>query len=160
MPRAKDVWLPLLVVHASMMASTIMWGVIGYMASETMAPAEPMSHGLLLAITGAIAAICAALSFYVRGRLMPAREHAGDKMIDESKLATPAGRRALAKLRGALVASWALCEGVALCGLVGTFLFRDASDYAPFGAAALILLVVHAPKPQLLVDVLRAVPRS
>jgi hypothetical protein len=110
-------------------------------------------------MTGAIAAICALLSFVLRARLMPAREHADDRMIDERVLDTAAGKQALAKLRGALIASWAACEAVAICGLVGTFLFRDVSDYAPFGAVALILLVVHAPRPQLLVDVLRAVPR-
>lgn len=159
MPRAKQVWLPLLVIHASMMASVIMYGVIGYMISETMPPAAPMSHGLFLAIAGGAAAIFAALSFVLRARMMPARTRDHDNRIDEGALGSEPARAALGKLRGALIVSWALCEAVALCGLVVTFLFHDVADYAPFGAAALILMLVHAPKPALLVDVMNALGR-
>jgi hypothetical protein len=142
-----------------MMASVIMYGIIGYTISETMPPAEPMSHGMFLAIMAAVAAICGALSFALRARMMPARTRDHDGKIDESALSSEPARAALGKLRGALILSWALCEAVALCGLVVTFLFHEVADYAPFGAAALILLLVHAPKPALLVDVMNALGR-
>lgn len=143
-PRAKDPWLPLLLIHASMMASVIMYGIIGYTISEELPPAAPMSHGAFVAIMAGVAALCAVLSFVLRARLMPTSGTADE----------PAATR-FGKLRGALIAAWALCEAVALCGLVVTFVFHDVSDYAPFGAAALVLLLVHAPRPRKLAALMR-----
>lgn len=141
--RAPNVWLPLLVIHASMMASVIMYGIIGFTVSADGPPSTDASRGLVLAIVAVVAALCAIASFVAKARMMPAADPD-----------LPAPTR-LGKVRGALIVAWALCEAVAICGLVPTLIFRDVSTYAPFGAAALVLLLVHAPRLQRLAALMR-----
>src|SRR5262245_41703273 len=157
MPRAKDVWFPLLVIHAAMMSTVILYGVIAYAIGGEPAHAD---HGTLLAVLAGAAAATAVASFVARAALLPPRERAGDgRSLDESLLATPAARAALARTRAALIVGWALCEAVALFGLVLAILDHDAAAYAPFGAASLVLFFLHSPRPRLLVEIANALPR-
>jgi hypothetical protein len=150
----------MLLMHAAMMCAVIMYGVMAYAVAEGEPAAPPaIDHGAMLAIAGAIAAACAALSFYLRARRMPPRDAAPDSLtFDLRVLESPPGKAALVRLRTALVLSWALSEAVAIAGLAVALLFHDTRDYAPFGAVALGLLLVHAPRPRLLVQVMRALP--
>ena len=140
MPR-KDVLLRLLVVHAAMMASVIGYGVVAYATTREATASPPaIDEHAFLAIAGAVAAIAAAASFVLRARRLP------------RAAAEPADPR---QLQGALIASWGLVEVVAIAGLVPALLYGNAGDYAPFGAAALILLLVQAPRPQRLAELFR-----
>ena len=133
----------MLVIHASMMASVIMYGIIGFTISAEAPPSSAPNHGLFVGILAGVAALCAIASFVVKARMMPAADSA-----------EPPPTR-LGQIRGALVVAWALCEAIAICGLVVTFVFHDVSDYSPFGAAALVLLLVHAPRPRRLAELMR-----
>ncbi len=160
--RVRDVWLPLLVVHAAMMVGIIAYGVMGYVvAEEASGPPPAIDHATFLAAMAGVAAVAALLSFVVRARMMPPRERAGDgRGVDVARLGSTDVRAAFGRLRGALIGAWGLSEAVAVCGLVSTVLFHAASPNAPVGAAALILLLVHAPRPRLLVQVMAAVPHD
>ena len=147
----------MLVMHAAMMSSVIMYGVVAYAVAESDAYARPaIDHDLVRGLAAAVGAVCAALSFVVRTRLSPPRKPGDGGTFPLELLRAPHGRAALLKLRGALIATWALVEAVAIAGLVPALLYQDTADYAPFGAAALILLLVHAPRPRLLVEVMKA----
>ena len=151
----------MLVMHAAMMSSVIMYGIVAYMAAESDAYARPMlDENVVRGIAAAVAATCAALSFVLRAKLSPPRAPAlapgEDGTFPLELLRAPHGRAALLELRKALIVTWALVEGVAIAGLVPALLYQDTADYAPFGAAALILLLVHAPRPKLLVEVMKA----
>ena len=149
----------MLVMHAAMMTSVIMYGVVSYAVAEGEPYARPaIDHDLVRAICAAVAAVCAALSFVVRAKLLPARALGEGYTFPLERLRAGPGRAALLKLRSALIVTWALVEAVAIAGLVPALLYQDTADYAPFGAAALVLLLIHAPRPKLLVEVMRAVP--
>ena len=141
MRRPKDALLRLLLVHAAMMASVIGYGVGGYATSTEGAASPPsIDPAVFLAIAAGVAAVAAIASFVVRARRMP-------RSADEPD--------AWRQLQGALIATWALDELVAVAGLVPAFLYGDAAYYAPFGAAALILLMLHAPRPRALAELMR-----
>jgi F0F1-type ATP synthase membrane subunit c/vacuolar-type H+-ATPase subunit K len=156
-----DAWLTLMIIHAAMMATPILYGVIAYFIAEQAPPAAPAANrDLLVGILAGLAAITGIASFVVRALLMPLRARVSDgRPIDASVLGTAPAQAALARVRIALIASWALCEATAVFGLIAGFLFRDASLYAPFGAAAIALLLVHAPRPGVLIAVMTALPR-
>ena len=46
----------------------------------------------------------------------------------------------------AQVVSWALCESIAVFGLVLSFLGKDFDLFFPFGAASILLMSYHRPK--------------
>jgi len=159
--RPQDVWLPMLAIHAAFMASAILYGVIAYLLSDAGAGAKGGGdRALVLGVLGGAAAIAAIASFVVRARVMPARRRGGAPApISLEQLTAAPAAGAVARLRSALVVGWALCEGVALLGLVAAFWFRDAALYAPFGAGTLGLLLAQAPRPYLLTEVVAALPR-
>ena len=48
-------------------------------------------------------------------------------------------------LQSSAIIVWALCESVAVFGLVTVVLTGDAREFVPFGAAAAALLLLHRP---------------
>jgi hypothetical protein len=138
--RPKDVLLRLLLVHAAMMASVIGYGVVVYATTRETAVSPPaIDRGVFLAIAGGVAAAAAIGAFVLRARRLP---RAGAPI-------------AVDRLQATMISSWALDELVAVAGLVPAFLYGDAATYAPFGAAALLLLVIHAPRPRALAELIR-----
>src|SRR5262245_28131704 len=125
----------MLVTHAAMMSSVIMYGIVAYTFAEGAPYARPaIDHRVVLAIACAVGAICAALSFVVRAKRTPPRALTNDTKFPFALLSTPPGRAALLKLRSTLILTWALVEAVAIAGLVPALLYQDTADYAPFGA--------------------------
>jgi hypothetical protein len=124
-----------------MMASVIGYGVAVYaIAQDGVASPPAIDHRVFLAIAGGVAAIAAIAAFVLRARRLP---RAGGEPVPYKEL------------QATLIASWALDELAAIAGLVPAFLYGDAASYAPFGAAALILLLVHAPRPRALAELIR-----
>ena len=58
-----------------------------------------------------------------------------------------AGSDSLAQLEADCIITWAFSESVAIYGLVLGFWSLDPGTFMPFGAAALVLLVIHRPDP-------------
>ena len=126
-------------------------------------PAKQEPPGDLLTIVFAGMAAMSAIGMLVlRSKLMPKGSDvgrtealAGTASSTPDQLSAPQ-KRAMTRLFTASVLAWALCESVALYGLILGFLHKDVMHYLPFGACALLLLLVMAPRRAQLEGVVRA----
>lgn len=99
------------------------------------APADPQTAlpalvGIGLVLAGAIP--------LVRRRLLPA---GGVAVPDEAQ-----AMRALARYVAAQVVGWALCEAIAVCGLVASALLHDVRPFYGFAAVAAAGLALTPPR--------------
>jgi hypothetical protein len=128
------------------------------------APAREPPSDVFTVVFAAAAAITAGAMLFVRRLLMPpgVREGRTEALAGGTapdQLSAPA-RRAVARVLTASIVSWALCESIAVFGLVLAFLHHDIEHYLPFGGAALVLLLVLAPKRAELEAAVRAAPAT
>lgn len=108
--------------------------------------AHPFSHYLFIALAIATVMLMAATPL-VRAKLMPPRSY-GD--------ATPPDlNRALGRLRVAQIVSWAMCEAVAIYGLILTFLSYDLRYTLAFAAVGALAMLAYAPSRRVTEDVAR-----
>lgn len=133
------------IIHAAITASIGIYGLIlvnlgaqhGAVTPPRLAPAA------LFGILGAIGAvILVAVVPFVRSALMP--RGAGGP-LDLSQTVSREDPQ-LQRYRTANILSWALCESVAIMGLVAAILYGRGLYYVPYGAVALVALLVLAPR--------------
>lgn len=160
--RISQIWMQFRVLHATLLASLLIYGVM--VAFVTRGPATTpitMDPGLVLPLLGGVAAaVLVVLVPLLRRRLMPAREGFPGHEPDLDAVADGAVLAALNKLRTALIVSWSLCESVGVMGLVAGFLFLEPLYFVPFGVAALGAMLAYAPRRSLLDEVVRAARRT
>ena len=123
----------------------IVWGamlasLIAYLAISWVVPVETRGSapGVPAAALGLVAATTAAASFVLRRVLVAAPIEKGSLDPD-----TAAGR---ARVFQASVLCWTLSESVGIQGLVLFFLYGSRPLLYAFLAAALVLLLLHAPR--------------
>lgn len=81
-----------------------------------------------------------------RRRLMPAALAPGRLTPDAPReIATADALRALGRYAAASVMSWALCEAIAVLGLVAAFMSHDPKHFLGFAAASVASFVATAP---------------
>jgi hypothetical protein len=124
-----DVFLVLRIVHIAMLASLLVYAGVVVLVSRP-PPADAVVAGLVPArrpppasLTWAttIAAVAAVLALILV-------------------------RRRRASYTTVSITSWALCEAIAVCGLVLAMAHRALGPFVPFGAASLALMVLLAPR--------------
>ena len=131
--------------------------------ASTPAPVKQEPPGDIVTIVfAAMAGVSALGLLVVRSKLMPkgadvgrTEALAGSSAALPDQLGAPA-KRALARLFTASIFAWALAESVAVFGLILGFLHRDVVHYLPFGACALLLLLVMTPRRAQVEGVVRA----
>ena len=97
---------------------------------------EPIKK--LQMIFGVFALVTAGLIGVVKKKMM--KEHF-EKAMTREKITV----EAMVKMFPGYVVSWAMCETVALWGVVLGILARDFQFFIPFGAASLLLMYHHRP---------------
>ena len=107
----------------------------------------PFSHWLFIALAST-AVLAMAATPLVRMKLMPPRSQDGNAPHDVAK--------AFGKLRAAEIVTWAMCESVAIYGLILTFLSYDLRYTLAFGAVSALAMLAYAPSRRVYDDVARA----
>jgi hypothetical protein len=148
------------VLWLAMLASTWIYGGVGYFVTQGAAPRGETAPPVLLAALGGAGLVVLIAAPIVRSFMLPRRERVTDgTAIDVAeRMRRPAGRAAMARTFSAWLVAWALCEGVAIFGLVAVFLRQAPLEYLPFGAAADLGLIALAPRAALLEQIARALP--
>jgi hypothetical protein len=157
-------WKPVRIVHAGLMASVVMYAAILVMITQQPATTplptfDPMIAMLIAAIYGAITLV-GVIPVMQRAFLPPRDRIASERVdLDDPQVAALLQPK-LMRLRTGLIFTWALCESVAVGGLVIGLLFRSLTYFLPFGAVALLAMLYHAPTESLLASVARAARRG
>ncbi len=156
------------ILHGALGASMVIYCIVGYLVStqsttplapEQQAMADdPLSSPIFLALVAAAAAVAGALPI-VRKKFLPPRRPAVVHNEEIGDPASPAASAALAKLRSGQILSWALCESIAIFGLVLTILTRQPWMVLAFAAAGLVNLLAYAPSRRLTEETIRAANR-
>jgi hypothetical protein len=145
------------ILFAALLMSLGIYAVIAYVIVTQRSPdtpipqpqlaTEPFAQPLVLGL-GVAALVILALTPLLRAKLLPARAF-GDsapRSVDD----------ALNKLRAAEIVTWALCESIAVFGLILTMLsYEPRFTYVAAGVAALAMLA-YAPNHKLVMLVVRA----
>jgi len=152
-PRSRQT---LQILHAALTMSTVIYGVIAFVATPARDAKFHRPDDLLLYVLaflgGAILLVGAPIAHRV---MMPPRERVPTGSPPDLARLTPAIH---ARIRVGCIVTWALCESVAVLGLVGAFLYRDPILFVPFGGAAIAALLYFAPRQAMFDDIARAVP--
>lgn len=142
-----DVLLVLRIVHAALIASILLFGVMlmfvirppgeAVVGADIPVRADPPAYFAAIMIAMAAASMLAI--YMVRRRMSRDRAAAAATTPEHAA-------RNRSRLYSASIASWALCESIALYGLVLGIVHRDTGPFLPFAAVALVLLVALAPR--------------
>lgn len=126
MPVDRQLLQTLRFLHLALCASTVIYGVVVFLATPAATPGDAgPSHVLLYVFAFLGASILLVGAPTVRRMLMgPTPE----------------------RIRVASIATWAMCESVAVFGVIAAFLFHEPLYFVPFGVAGLGGLVFFAPR--------------
>jgi hypothetical protein len=154
-----DVLRPLKIVHAALMVSIVIYAVIAFVVTAQGHPAKPsLDPTLILSVFGGVALAMLAAIPIVRGRVLPPMSDT-DETVDLQREVDSDMSSMLGKLRGGLIVTWAMCESIAIFGLVAAFLFHTGWYVVPFAALALVAQLFYAPSEAVLGRALRGMHR-
>lgn len=154
--------LTLRIVHAAMMASIAVYGLVLLTVTRSGPAGEPVPAseielsaprgeppGPMFTIALAVvAALTAAAVLFIRARALPRRRRPG--LYHEASPAPP--RRLRLEYFTLCVLTWAMVESIAVYGLVLGFLHHAILPFVPFAAASLLLMLVLSPRKRHIVD--------
>lgn len=160
-PTLRQVWTGLRILHGALLGSIAIYGVMVVVViggQQNQPRAQPASDPKLLAAAlGAAALMDLVMIAVLRKRLMPKQAIEDDgRRTDLANEAPPGFLAVLPKLRSALIVTWALCEAIAIFGLVVAFVSLDMRYFAPFAVVGAGAMIYYAPTRKLLESVLRA----
>jgi hypothetical protein len=130
------------ILWMAMLGSLFFLGVVAFVVMPS--GGQPAPHFLLAVFVGLAVADLVAVQF-LRAKLLPAEPPPASLHEALPDADSPEGRRALQKLAQANLISWALCESVAMFGLMATEMLQQRVYYIGFAAVALIFLVLYRP---------------
>lgn len=126
------------IVFAAMLATIVIYVGIAFaiVHTDAMVPppalaSAPLSHPLFLALAG-MAVVMLVITPILRARMLPARG-SGD------------AKQALARIRAADILSWALCEAIAIFGLMLTLLSYEIVFVLGFSGVSAAAMLAYAP---------------
>lgn len=139
-------------VYAALLASLPAYLAVVHLAA-TPVPEGGGDYGVFYGIIGLFSAGVAVAIPILRKRLMPPRASGGGPAPDSVPT------RLLGRWLSAQLLSWALCESIAIYGLILAFVAHQPAAYYPFGAVALVLMLLYPPRRRDLEAVARAATR-
>lgn len=141
------------ILHVALLASVAVFGVVAVVVCQQggAAPTDMTVFVIALAMTSVMEE--AGIVFFRKLRMPPRRD--GDEPVDLERVATEPERRAIAKLQTIGILSWALCESVAINGLVLAMLTHDIRYFVPFAAVGLVSMAAYAPTRSQFIAVIR-----
>jgi hypothetical protein len=146
------------ILFLALMSSLVIYIVIAHVitASPGTPPmpelaANPHTHPLFIALSVA-SGVALLFALVVRTKLMPPRRRSEER----SEECVRGIHRALSKLKVAQLLGWALCEAVAINGLILTILSRNTQLVDAFAGIGAIGMILQAPSRRLVEDVVDA----
>jgi hypothetical protein len=116
-----------------MLVSIIFYGFVSFRV-----PARPTPTAAFFHAIGLVSILSVVAIFFVR-RILLARS-------EQLLAAQPEDKTSLGRWRSAYIVTWALCESIALYGIVLRFAGFSASQVAPFFIAGFALMLWFAPR--------------
>jgi hypothetical protein len=154
-----DVLRPLKIVHAALMVSIVIYAVIAFVVTAQSHPAKPpLDPTVILPVFAAMALAMLVAIPIVRKRVLPPMTDT-DERIDAQQEVDPDVSAMLGKLRGGLITTWAMCESIAIFGLIAAFLFHTGWYVLPFAGVAIVAQLFYAPTEAVLGRAVRAMYR-
>ncbi|HTM22311.1 MAG TPA: hypothetical protein VL172_17445 [Kofleriaceae bacterium] len=158
------------ILHGALMFSQVVYVVIAYVVTRQPQDHppdrfawtighDPLSSPLVLAF-GAVALLTTAALPTLRPRLLPARQPAAGLEDPIGPLDSPAAARALSRLRSGQILTWALCESIAIWGLVLAMLSWELWPVLPFVGLGLVNMLAYQPRRAMIEEVVRAANRA
>ena len=148
----------------ALFASLGIYAVMVVMISAKEASRAPttLDPTLFTAIFGVMSALTLIVIVPVlRKARMPPRDWVGSgRALDLDDNPAAAVEQAVSRVRVVSIVTWALCDSVAIYGVILSMLLHDASYYAGFGAVAAAAMLVFAPRQTLLEQVVNAARRG
>ena len=154
-----DVLRPLKIVHAALIGSIIIYAVIGFVVTAHAHPAKQALDPTVILSAFAAAALAMLVAIpIVRKRVLPPMSDT-DETVDLQREVDPDTSTMLGKLRGGLIMTWAMCESIAIFGLVAALLFQTGWYVVPFAGVAIVAQLFYAPSETVLGRALRGMRR-
>ncbi len=149
------------ILYGALLACVPIYGVMGYLMAHAATAGVPVPVPMPMPIPiivglGAVALFETALLPFLRQRLLPPAE--GGVSLDESFDLVRAAE-ALARLQVAQIVTWAICESIAILGLVLVVMTHDLRYFFGFGALALLNFALYRPSLERIAGVVRAAAR-
>jgi len=141
------------IIYLALIASLGLYGFVAYENASRMAP-HALEPTFLYALIGVAAMEMVGIVFLRRMMLPPMQ--AARSLDDRVALEGVAASSAVGKYFTTSIISWALCESIAIYGLVLVFLSGDFRYYAPFAGVSLLNFLFYRPS----IDDLQAAVRS
>jgi hypothetical protein len=149
--------LVLRILHSVLMMSILMYGVIVYVITRQPMTERPPDAPMIQVALWAMSAVTLLVGVpLARLKMMPSRK---PLELTEEPLPSPLpveAQRALRRAFSASIVSWALCESVAVYGVVVGVTEHRLDPFFPFGAASLGSIALLVPTRRLLESVARA----
>jgi|GraSoiStandDraft_30_1057271.scaffolds.fasta_scaffold25216_2 F0F1-type ATP synthase membrane subunit c/vacuolar-type H+-ATPase subunit K len=124
------------ILHAAMLFSIVMYAVVGELAGPRQP--HPMNPGFVLGL--AMVSACTVLVVFLVRRTMVLR--AAGVLAQQ-----PSDAAALTRWRTGHIVTYALCESIAVYGLVLRMLGQTLGQIAPFYLAPFLLILYFVPRP-------------
>jgi F0F1-type ATP synthase membrane subunit c/vacuolar-type H+-ATPase subunit K len=139
-------------LYLALLVSVGTYGLIVFLITNNQTPKE-LDPIMLYALAGA-AATTMVMIVVLRGKLLPpTREaHSLSEPIPEDEQV----KQALGRLFTASIITWALCESIAIYGLVLSFISFQPKYFLGFAAASLVNFVIYRPQKELWLGAARA----
>jgi F0F1-type ATP synthase membrane subunit c/vacuolar-type H+-ATPase subunit K len=141
------------ILFFALMASVGMYGFILLQVTQGQTPKEIDPPAFLYALIVVALAQMAFIPVLRRIMLPPMREA---RSLDEPVPEGGKVQQALQKLQTASIVSWALCESIAIYGLLLAFLSFQMKYFFPFAAVSLVNFLIYRPRREQLLGAARA----
>jgi hypothetical protein len=142
----------LTIVYLALIASVGAYGFIAFQVAGAQEPKElpPLFFEMLVGVSVATMAMIPLL----RKKLLPPMKEATS--LSEKVPETDETRAATAKLFSASVVTWALCESIAIYGLILAFMSAQPKYFLGFAAASIVNLLIYRPSREQILAAARA----
>jgi F0F1-type ATP synthase membrane subunit c/vacuolar-type H+-ATPase subunit K len=121
-------------IWRAMLGAVVVYGVVCALTIDTAAAFEDTDVEWPRHVFSAVAVALGGVSMWWRRHFLPP-----DPPTAEER------RLGFVQFQGYGVVAWTLCDAIGVCGLVLALVVHDASEFIPFGAAAVALLFLHRP---------------
>jgi F0F1-type ATP synthase membrane subunit c/vacuolar-type H+-ATPase subunit K len=142
------------VIHVALLGTLVIYAVIGVEVSHQAPPKGMVDPALFGGVLGAVSLVMLAIIPMLRKKAIPPRVLEGGP-LDLDRTPEPHELTALNKLRGGSILTWALCEAIAIYGLILTLLYREPLYYVPFAVVGAGAMLAYRPTRALFESVIR-----
>ncbi len=131
------------ILYAALIGALGIYGVVAWQNTHRGEPIRPLDPTFLYAIVGFAFFQMVTIPFLRRLRMPPLK--APTSLSDDPPIDGAAAEAAIAKLFTANIVTWAMCESIAIFGLVLCFISLDFRYYPPFAGVALLNFLFYRP---------------